>query len=171
MPKSRLPLLMMLVAAAPPWQRHEVAQTGVSVELPGEVEIRHSERPVFIGRLGMDSVVVELDGGWAAITVATAPASALDLLGRRRASKLAVEHTLKLLDAKVLTAGEVERGGLLGTTTHFVATSSDDQPLRGVSEVFTWDRHLATLTVVMPESVPETFDARFLGSLRVTPTP
>lgn len=157
-------------AEEPAWARHGVPGQVVSLELPGAVEHRHSERRMIIGTVVSETLVVEWQNGWAAATVTTIPtlASAMategNIFGTTRKNVLS-EH-----EATLETWADVTRDGLVGKRMTYA--SAKDGPRRGVSEIFTWDDKVATITTVFdPGTAPPGHVERLFRSIRIARTP
>lgn len=143
-------------AATPPpaaptviWSRAVVPGSLVSVELPGSVEVRHAERRTPVGKVISDTLVVEPAGGWMAATVTHAPTLALRMAGPSTVMKQARNSVLDDADGEQLSWLPVVRGGREGMRLTFSATGKDGQPREGISEIYTFDGLVITLTALL----------------------
>ena len=134
---------------APTWGRRTVPASGISVELPGAVEVRHAERSTPVGRVLSDTLVVEPSGGWMAATVTHAPRFALRFAGSSTVMKQARNSVLEDTGGVQVSWDPIVRDGRDGMRLVFTATSEDGQPQQGVSEVYTYDGLVITLTAAL----------------------
>lgn len=166
-------VLLLLIAPAqagePTWARSTVPGSTVSVELLGEVEVRHAEKFTPIGKVVSDTLVVEPDGGWIAATVTHAPSLALRMAGEKTVLGQAKTSVLDDTKGKQVSWEPIERGGKAGMRLTFTLTGANGAAQNGVSEVFTFDGMVMTFTSALEPRVAEVGE-RFRRSLQFGPS-
>ncbi len=166
------PLLLLLAlllsgpaaAADAPWARIDVPGAAVSVELPGVVVPRHVVKQTLIGKVVSDTLLVEPEGGWMAVTVTHVPGVALKVASEDSVLNRARKSVLADTKGEQSSWQAVERGGRSGMELRFTVDKGSAVQ-QGVSEIHTFDGMVITLTYALPKaSVPD--GDRFRASLR-----
>ncbi|MBT3223366.1 MAG: hypothetical protein HN348_30200, partial [Proteobacteria bacterium] len=129
------------------WTRFPLPR-GVSVELLGEVEERHSEKATPLGQVISDTLVVEIEEGWLAATATRPPPLALRLASDSLVLGQARRSVLGDTEGRQLGWQPVQRDGQSGMQLIFTTSKSGDVQ-HGVSEVFLYDQLVIALTVVL----------------------
>ncbi len=152
-------------SSAPSWKRTPVPDSTVSVDLPGVVELRHAERSTPVGRVISDTLVVEPDGGWMAATVTHAPRLALRVAGSKTVMRQARNSVLEDTKGEQSTWFLCARDGREGMRLTFTLIGENGAPQQGVSEIFTFDGLVITLTSALEPRSAELTE-RFHSSIK-----
>ncbi len=150
---------------APAWARITVPGSEVSVELPGPIEVRHAEKRTPIGKVVSDTLVSKPGGGWLAATVTHAPSLALRLAGEGTVLRQARSSVLEDTKGELIDWQPVERDGRSGMRLTFTTVGEEGALQQGVSEVYTVDGLVITITAAPPPTAAPTA-ARMHRSLR-----